>query len=88
MNRYIYDRLDMYPYYTHLVDHEGTYFKRDANIENELRQQNEEKIKELDDKIKDAEENFGENEVREALLAKAEYFHKIGDKVSARFHIY
>jgi 26S proteasome regulatory subunit N7 len=73
----------MAPYYSYLVEHEGTTFKRDVNLEEELRKQNEVKLKELDDKIKDAEENFGENEVREALLAKAEYYHKIGDKDKA-----
>ena len=33
------------------------------------------------DRIKDAEENLGESEVREAYLAKALYFIQIGDKV-------
>ena len=32
-------------------------------------------------RIEDAKENLGENEVREALLAKADYFISIGDKV-------
>jgi 26S proteasome regulatory subunit N7 len=41
------------------------------------------KLKELDDKIKDAEENLGENEVREGNLAKAQYYHQIGDKDAA-----
>eukprot|EP00475_Leptophrys_vorax_P027708 TRINITY_DN3954_c0_g3_i1.p1 TRINITY_DN3954_c0_g3~~TRINITY_DN3954_c0_g3_i1.p1 ORF type:complete len:390 (-),score=44.38 TRINITY_DN3954_c0_g3_i1:173-1342(-) len=37
----------------------------------------------LDDKIKDAEENLGESEVREAMLAKAVYFIKVADKERA-----
>jgi hypothetical protein len=39
------------------------------------------KLIELDDKIQDAEKNMGENEVREGLLAKAQYYKQIGDKV-------
>jgi 26S proteasome regulatory subunit N7 len=44
---------------------------------------NAEKLQELADKIKDAEENLGEMEVRDALLAKADYFAEIGDKDAA-----
>ncbi|XP_054165408.1 26S proteasome non-ATPase regulatory subunit 6-like [Oppia nitens] len=44
---------------------------------------NEKKLKELDDAIEDAEKNAGEMEVREANLAKAEYYSIIGDKESA-----
>ena len=32
-------------------------------------------LAETDLKIKDAEENFGETEVRDAMLAKAELYH-------------
>jgi 26S proteasome regulatory subunit N7 len=73
----------MGPYYNFLVESEPQHFKRDAKLADDLQKQNEEKLKELDEKTKDAEENFGENEVREALLAKAEYYHKIGDKEKA-----
>ncbi|MEW5313848.1 MAG: hypothetical protein WDW38_005381 [Sanguina aurantia] len=41
------------------------------------------KIKEIEDKIVDAQENLGETEVRDALLAKAEYLASIGDKDAA-----
>lgn len=44
---------------------------------------NEEKIKQLDFAIEDAEKNLGEMEVREANLAKAEYYSLIGDKENA-----
>lgn len=44
---------------------------------------NETKLKELDAKIEDAEKNLGESEVREALLAKAEHFVRIGDRDNA-----
>lgn len=41
---------------------------------------NAEELKKLDDKIADAEENLGESEVREALLAKGLFYIRIGDK--------
>ncbi|KAG2497130.1 hypothetical protein HYH03_004721 [Edaphochlamys debaryana] len=44
---------------------------------------NEAKLKELDEKTKDAEENLGETEVRDAMLAKAEYLGSIGDREAA-----
>ncbi|KAL3700554.1 hypothetical protein R1sor_018576 [Riccia sorocarpa] len=42
-----------------------------------------EEVEKLDEKVKDAEENLGESEVREALLNKALYYIKIGDKEKA-----
>ncbi|CAH3151112.1 unnamed protein product [Porites lobata] len=44
---------------------------------------NEEKLKKLDETLKDAEENLGETEIRDALYAKAEYLCQIGDKEKA-----
>lgn len=41
------------------------------------------KLTELDAKLKDAEENLGETEVKDALLAKAEYLAGIGDREAA-----
>jgi len=37
----------------------------------------------LDDKIKDAEENYGDIEIRDAILEKADFYAKIKDKVNA-----
>merc|ERR1712077_53016 len=45
--------------------------------------ENEAEIKILDEKIADAEANLGESEHREALLAKAEFLTKIGEKDAA-----
>lgn len=44
---------------------------------------NDAKLKEFDFTIEDAEKNLGEMEVREANLAKAEYYSLIGDKEKA-----
>lgn len=48
-----------------------------------MKEKNAAKLKELDEKVKDAEENLGETEVRDALLAKADYLAQIGDKAGA-----
>lgn len=48
-----------------------------------MKSENENKLKELEEKIKDAEKNLGEIEVRDAYLDKAEFFVSIGDKESS-----
>jgi len=73
---------NMLPYYQYLLEHDK-HFKRDEDLLNKMTSTNESKLKELDDKITDAEENFGESEVREALLAKSQFFASIGDKEKA-----
>ena len=44
-------------------------------------------LKDFDDKIKDAEENEGDIEIRDAIFAKAEYFLEKGDRVNARLNL-
>ena len=44
---------------------------------------NEAQLAKLEETIKDAEENLGDIEVREAYLAKADYLYKIGAWPSA-----
>jgi 26S proteasome regulatory subunit N7 len=48
-----------------------------------MREANEKELKRLDDVRIDAEKNLGESEIREALLAKANYYATIGDKENA-----
>lgn len=48
-----------------------------------MKKANEEELAKLEDKIKDAKENLGDMEVRDALLAKAEFFNRVGDKDAA-----
>eukprot|EP00164_Ancoracysta_twista_P001684 GFYU01002208.1.p1 GENE.GFYU01002208.1~~GFYU01002208.1.p1 ORF type:complete len:396 (-),score=141.49 GFYU01002208.1:311-1468(-) len=68
----------MLPFYNYLCD---TFkWTKDSALESELLKSNEEESKTLEEKITDAKENLGENEVREAMLAKAEYLHRIGEK--------
>lgn len=48
-----------------------------------MQKANEEKLKELEENIKKAEESDGETEIREAMIAKAHYLSKIGNKAEA-----
>lgn len=55
----------------------------DANQVERMRSTNASKLEELEGKIKDAEGNLGEMEVRDALVAKANFLADIGDQVQA-----
>ncbi|CAG8500168.1 1435_t:CDS:2 [Cetraspora pellucida] len=44
---------------------------------------NKEELQKLEERLEDAEKNLGETEISDALLAKADYFAKIGDKEKA-----
>ncbi|CAF0807031.1 unnamed protein product [Brachionus calyciflorus] len=52
----------------------------DQTLLTKMKTENENKLKELDSKIEDAEKNLGDTEIRESNLAKAEYLSLIGDK--------
>ena len=54
----------------------------DSQLLAKMKSNNEEKLKQLDAAIEDAETNLGEMEVREANLRKAEFLCRIGDKVT------
>ena len=68
---------NMRPYYQMLCDVLG--WQYDQGRANEMDVANQKKLEELDAKIVDATENFGDVEVREALLAKCDFFARIGD---------
>lgn len=72
---------DMAPYYRKLCADLGTPI--DEKLVACMEERNAETLKEMEDKIADAIENFGESEVREAWLRKAEYLCEIGDKEAA-----
>eukprot|EP01132_Coremiostelium_polycephalum_P009106 gene9106-11158_t len=75
------DKHKMAPLYKKLSDqHKWT---EDQSFFEKLKNENEAELKTLDDKIKDAEENFGESEIREAYLAKSDFYCRIGDKEKA-----
>jgi len=71
----------MLPFYLSLAEQ----FKWEADnaLVDALRKSNEEELKTIDDKIKDAQENLGESEIRDALLARADFYNRVGDKDKA-----
>uniref|UniRef100_A0A183BWY5 26S proteasome non-ATPase regulatory subunit 6 n=1 Tax=Globodera pallida TaxID=36090 RepID=A0A183BWY5_GLOPA len=71
----------MAPFYEYAAPQVGVPIDK-AKLQ-KLKEQNAEKLEEFEKKIKDAEENLGESEVRQSHLAKAEYLCKIGDKERA-----
>jgi len=55
----------------------------DEKLLGEMKTKNDEELKQLDLKITDAVDNLGDSEVREAMLAKAEFFARIGKREEA-----
>lgn len=70
----------MAPFYELLVTE--LYLKKDDTLLKSLKAANELELKKLQDKLEDCETNLGETEVCDALLAKANFFSRIGDKVT------
>lgn len=69
----------MAPYYECLC--KDLNWQLDVELLNKMKKANEEELKRLDDVLEDAEKNLGESEIRDAMMAKAEYLIRIGDKV-------
>jgi len=72
---------NMVSYYVLLC--EQLKWETDHELLEKMKKENEEKLKKFDDSIKDATDNLGESEVRDALLAKSHFYAKIGDKENA-----
>lgn len=72
--------LDMAPYYEALC--KSLDWQMDMDLLSKMKKANEEELKRLDEELEDAEKNLGESEIRDAMMAKAEYLCQIGDKVS------
>ncbi len=53
----------------------------DSALLSEIEAVNRKELAKLEEQIENAQKNFGETEQKDALLAKAEYLCKIGDKV-------
>ena len=69
----------MAPFYEHVCN-ELKWSVDNARLR-QMKEENTKQLEELNSKIKDAEENLGELEIRDAYLNKAEYYVNIGDKV-------
>ncbi|XP_048878194.1 26S proteasome non-ATPase regulatory subunit 6 [Brienomyrus brachyistius] len=72
---------NMAPYYESLC--KELKWQVDAELMSKMKKENEEVLKRLDDVLEDAEKNLGESEIRDAMMAKAEYLIRIGDKEGA-----
>mmetsp|Transcript_28007 Transcript_28007/g.63404 ORF Transcript_28007/g.63404 Transcript_28007/m.63404 type:complete len:387 (-) Transcript_28007:95-1255(-) len=55
----------------------------DEALKAQMKAKNDDDMAKLEEKIKDAKENLGDMEIRDALLAKAEFYNRIGDKDAA-----
>lgn len=71
--------VDMAPYYEALC--KELKWPADTDLLSKMKKANEDELKRLDDVLEDAEKNLGESEIRDAMMAKAEYLIRIGDKV-------
>ena len=69
------------PIYQSLVKDLG--WKMDKKLFDEMTKTNKSELATLQEKVEEAEKNHGESEIREALLAKAEYLTVIGEKKQA-----
>ncbi|CAO3615341.1 unnamed protein product [Cunninghamella echinulata] len=72
---------NMAPFYKLIVDE----FKIpvDQSLLERMENANKEQLQKFDDKYTDAEQNQGETELNDALIEKADYYAKIGDKDNA-----
>lgn len=71
----------MAPYYEALC--KSLEWQIDTDLLNKMKKANEEELKRLDNELEDAEKILGESEIRDAMMAKAEYLCRIGDKVGS-----
>merc|ERR1711894_659725 len=71
----------MAPFYEEVCAKFG--WKVDPNLLKKMKDANEEKLKEIETAIEDAEKNLGETEVRDFMIKKGEYLCKIGNKEGA-----
>lgn len=72
---------NMAPFYEEVCRELG--WKVDEQLLTTMKAANEAKLKQLDEALEDAEKNLGETEIRDAMLSKAEYLSRIGDKAGA-----
>lgn len=76
----------MAPYYEALC--KSLEWQIDMDLLNKMKKANEEELKRLDNELEDAEKILGESEIRDAMMAKAEYLCRIGDKVGSWQSLY
>ncbi|RLN50271.1 hypothetical protein BBJ29_003528 [Phytophthora kernoviae] len=72
---------DMAPFYRLLC--QEFQWPMDTALEAKMSERNDQELSQLDERLTDAEQNLGDIEVLEALLAKARMYSRIGDKEKA-----
>jgi len=72
---------NMLPFYQHVCTE--LKWKEDPDLISAMKTTVEQRVIKLDETIKDAVENLGESEVRDAMQAKADFYARIGDKEKA-----
>jgi 26S proteasome regulatory subunit N7 len=72
---------NMAPFYEEVAQELG--WTKDEQLIVTMKAANVDKLKQLNEAIADAEKNLGETEIRDSMLAKAEYLCSIGDKAAA-----
>mmetsp|Transcript_9225 Transcript_9225/g.27668 ORF Transcript_9225/g.27668 Transcript_9225/m.27668 type:complete len:387 (-) Transcript_9225:26-1186(-) len=55
----------------------------DEALKAQMKKANDEELAKIEEKINDAKENLGDTEVRDGLIAKADFFNRVGDKDAA-----
>ena len=70
----------MAPYYEYVCNE--LQLPVDQGLLAKMKETNKTEVDKLEEAVKDAEENLGEIEIRDAKIAKAEFLSKIGDKVT------
>src|SRR4051794_13535497 len=73
---FLLELLDMAPFYQLVT--EELKIPLDKTLITKYQENNNVELKKLDERLEDAEKNLGETEISDALLAKAEFFSKIG----------
>ncbi|KAI9009507.1 26S proteasome subunit RPN7-domain-containing protein [Gaertneriomyces semiglobifer] len=73
--------VDMTPFYEIITDEFS--IPKDTALVARMEAANAEQIKKLDERLEDAEKNLGETDISDALIAKAQFWAKIGDKEQA-----
>lgn len=71
----------MAPYYEQVCKDLG--WTVDQTLLANMKAENAKTLEELDKKIKDAEENLGDTDVRDLMINRAEHFSRIGHKVNS-----
>lgn len=69
---------NMLPYYRRVC--EQFHWPLDSSLVETMTEHNDKKVKELNDKVEDAEKNLGENEIRDTMVERAKFYASIADK--------